>query len=259
MRQLMPPRVSSAAAREALNRRAAKSGRLLTNLPGFLPGFLATGVLVLAAVTCSTPLSAQTARSGGGNSGQNAQLVQQLQQLASERTSLQAEQAKLKKELDEVKKERDTLKAGQASGGQRARAETEAALARSARERESSEKELAQVKQRTQELIDKFRETAASLREVETDRATVKDAYAQQTHELQACVKSNNALYDLNDEVLTKFENQGFWSSMAKSEPFTKLKRTQLDNLIDGYRTRADDKKYEPGTPPPAPPPTTSR
>ncbi|GAC1660206.1 MAG: hypothetical protein PVS2B3_13230 [Steroidobacteraceae bacterium] len=41
-------------------------------------------------------LSAQTARSGGGAS---AQLAQQLQQLASERTSLQAENERLKKEL----------------------------------------------------------------------------------------------------------------------------------------------------------------
>jgi phosphoglycolate phosphatase-like HAD superfamily hydrolase len=188
--------------------------------------------------------------------------MQQLQQLAAERTAMQAEQARMKKELDDLRKERDTLKAGQAgsNASQRARAEAEAALARTQRENESATKELAQVKQRTQELIDKFRETATTLREVETDRATVKQAFAQQTRELNACVASNNALYDLNNEVLTRFEGQGFWSGLAKAEPFTKMKRVQLENLIDGYRTRADDKKYEPGaTPPVAPPPTTAR
>jgi uncharacterized Ntn-hydrolase superfamily protein len=222
-----------------------------------VPALMASAAVLAGA--CTQPVLAQTARSGGSG-GQNAQLVQQLQQLASERTTLQAEQAKLKKELEEVKKERDTLKAGQAAGNQRARAETEAVLARGAKEREQSEKDLALAKQRVQELVDKFRETAQTLREVETDRATVKDAYTQQTRELDACVASNNALYDLNGEVLTKFEDQGFWSSLTKTEPFTKLKRVQLENLADGYRTRADDKKYVPGaTPPAAPPPTTAR
>lgn len=229
-------------------------GILFKNIP-----VLVASAAVLAGA-CTQPLFAQTARSGGSGGGQSAQLVQQLQQLASERTSLQAEQAKLKKELEDVKKERDTLKAGQAAGNQRARAETEAVLARGAKEREQSEKDLAQAKQRMQELVDKFRETAQTLREVETDRATVKDAYAQQTRELDACVASNNALYDLNGEVLTRFEDQGFWSGLAKAEPFTKLKRTQLENLIDGYRTRADDKKFVPGAAAAAaPPPTTAR
>jgi predicted RNase H-like nuclease (RuvC/YqgF family) len=228
-------------------------GILSRNIPA-----LVASAAVLAGASTQTVV-AQTARSGGSG-GQNAQLVQQLQQLGSERTALQAEQAKLKKELEEVKKERDALKAGQATSSQRARAETEAALARGARDREQSEKDLAQAKQRMQELVDKFRETATTLREVETDRATVKDAYAQQTRELEACVASNNALYDLNGEVLTKLEDQGFWSSLTKAEPFTKLKRVQLENLADGYRTRADDKKYVPGaTPPAAPPPTTAR
>ena len=204
------------------------------------------------------PLLAQTARSGGGG-GQSAQLMQQLQQLGSERTALQAETARMKKELEDVKKERDALKAGQAAAGQRARAETEVALARGAKERESSEKELAQVKQRAQELIEKFRETATALREVETDRATVKQAFAQQGQELNACVASNDALYKLNDEVLARFENQGFWTNVGKVEPFTKLKRVQLENIADGYRTRAGDSKYVPGLAPPAPPPTTAR
>ncbi len=42
--------------------------------------------------------------------GRTAQLMQQMQQLASERTALQAENAKMKKELADLAKERDTLK-----------------------------------------------------------------------------------------------------------------------------------------------------
>ncbi|MEJ1964408.1 MAG: hypothetical protein WDO56_23840 [Gammaproteobacteria bacterium] len=190
--------------------------------------------------------SGQTARSGSGGA-QNAQLVQQLQQLASERTAMQAEQARMKKELEELRKERDSLKAGQAAASQRGRAESDAVVARSTRDREAVEKELAQLKLRTQDLIEKFRDTAQTLREVETDRATAKQALLRQGQELDACVANNLALYKLNDEVLTRFDQQGVWSRVAQAEPFTRLKRAELENLIDGYRTRADDQKYTPG------------
>ena len=217
-------------------------------------------VFVLAATVLagvfSWPALAQTARSGG-SSAQNAQLVQQLQQLGSERTAMQAEQARMKKELEELRKERDSLKAGQATANQRARAESEVAVARSTRDREAAEKELAQVRQRTQDLIEKFKETAQTLREVETDRSTAKQALARQGLELDACVANNTSLYKLNDEVLTRFAPQGIFSRVAQAEPFTRLKRVQLENLIDGYRTRADDQKFTPGlgaqAAPPAP------
>jgi chromosome segregation ATPase len=216
---------------------------------------LAASAAILASAFAPS-VHAQTARSGG-TGGQNAQLTQQLQQLASERTAMQADQARMKKELEDLRKDRDALKAGQVAATQRARAETEAAIARGARDRESSEKELAQVKQRAQELIEKFRETAQTLREVETDRATAKQALGRQGQQLDACVASNAALYKLNDEVLTRFSQQGFWTHLAQAEPFTRLKRVQLENLIDGYKTRTDEQKYTPGSgvqaaPPPA-------
>lgn len=218
---------------------------------------LALSVALLTGVFAQQA-SAQTARSGG-SSAANAQLMQQLQQLASERTALQAEQARMKKEIEELRKERDSLKAGQAAASQRARAESDAAVARGARDREALEKELAQTKQRTQDLIEKFRDTATTLREVETDRATAKQALARQGQELQACVDSNLALYKLNDEVLTRWDQQGMWSRVAQAEPFTRLKRTQLENLIDGYKTRADDQKYTPGMGSQPMPPSSSR
>jgi chromosome segregation ATPase len=174
---------------------------------------------------------------------------------------MQAEAARMKKELEDLRKERDTLKAGQTGLAQRARAESEAAAARAAREREPLEKELASTKARMQELVDKFRETAKVMREVETDRATVKQALAQNTLELNACVASNNQLYALNDEILTRFSDQGFWSAVTEAEPFTRLKRVHLENIIDRYRTAASDKQYVPGAAAqgaPPPPPTTA-
>lgn len=208
----------------------------------------------LAAMACVVAVAsgdvaqAQTARSGGNAS---AQLVQQMQQLASERTALQAENEKLKSELAEVKKDRDALKAGQQAVATRAR-DVAAALAHSNTQRETTDQELTQTKAKMQELIGKFRETIQKLRETETESVTAKQSLATRDHELSVCVDRNVALYHLNDEVLTRLEKgQGVFTRVAQVEPFTKIKRVQLENLVDDYRARAKDQKVAP--PPPGP------
>jgi chromosome segregation ATPase len=188
----------------------------------------------------------QTARSGGGN---NAQLLQQMQQLASERTALQAENARMKKDLDDLRKERDALKKGEQAAEGRAKA-TEAALtlARNTSRRDTSEEELKQTKDRMQELVTKFRETIQTLKEVENESVTAKQAYAASDRDLKTCVDHNAALYKLNEEVLTRLEHQSGWSRVATLEPFTQIKRVQLENLVDDYKSRAVEQKLKAGS-----------
>lgn len=200
-------------------------------------------VASLALVALSGSAFAQSARSGGSGS---AQLIQQMQQLASERTALQAENARMKKELAELTKERDTLKAGRTALDQRARV-SEAAVARNAQDKAAAEGEVEKLKDRMQELIVKFRETATVLKDVETERTAFKQSLASRDLELATCTAKNDALYKLNGEVLARMEGQGAMSRLASLEPFTKLKRVQLENILDEYKYRAEDQKVTSG------------
>jgi len=221
---------------------------------------------VLAGVVVAHGALAQVARSGGSA---NSQLLQQMQQLASERTTLQVENERLKTELAELKKDRDALKSAQAVVDRRIK-ESVAALEHSNVQREATDQELTQNRAKMQELIGKFRESLAKMREIETDDAAQKQALAARDHELSVCVDHNAALYHLNDEILTRMEKrQGFFSCMAGDEPFTKIKRVRLENLADDYRARASQQLVAPvakptassavsaatpsATPPPAP------
>ncbi len=207
--------------------------------------------VALAAVLLSGAAGAQVARSGGGNA--NAQVLQQMQQLASERTALQAENEHLKTELADMKKYRDSLKTGQQALDRRAK-ESAAALAHSNAERDSSAQELAQTKAKMQELIAKFRETIQKLRETETESATARQTLAARDRELAVCKDHNAALYTLDDQVLTYLEKQGVWSRLARAEPFTRIKRNELENYVDESRTKAQEQLIAPSkssSPPP--------
>lgn len=185
--------------------------------------------------------TAQVERSGSGN----AQMMQQLQQLASERTQLQAENARLKQELASIKKEAEAAKSALSTIERRARS-SETAVARVGAERDSSARELELNRARTEELIGKFRETAGTLREVEGERAKLASSLASRETELASCIAGNQKLFDINTEILARLGERGVWSAISGSEPFTQLKRAQLDNLIEDYRGRADDQRLSP-------------
>jgi hypothetical protein len=81
---------------------------------------------------------------------------------------------------------------------------------------------------------------------VETERTTAKQTLATRDQDLKVCVDRNLALYKLDDEVLTRLEHQSMWTRVAASEPFTKIKRYQLENLVDDYKDRADAQRLDP-------------
>jgi chromosome segregation ATPase len=186
-------------------------------------------------------LHAQVQRSGGGAS---AQLVQQYQQALSEKTQLQADNDKLKKDLDEAKqqlqaanKELTALKSG--SGA--AQAQLTAAQAAAA----SANQALELTKTRMQELVDRFRDTATSLREVETERSRLQQESAQEKASFDQCAERNYQLYQVDGEVLDRYEHQGLFSHLASAEPFTRIKRTQIENFVDEYRARAEELRVQ--------------
>lgn len=204
--------------------------------------FAGTAAVVTFFLIGAGAANAQSARSGGAP---NAQLLQQMQQVASERTALQAENERMKKELDDVRKERDQLKKGQQAIELRVKS-GESALARSALDRQNTEQELTQTKAKMQELIAKFRETLQTLSQIEADDNTAKQSLTRRDQDLKVCTDRNTALYKLNDEVLTHFDRQGVFARVAQSEPFTQIKRVQLENLLDDYRARAQEQKASP-------------
>jgi chromosome segregation ATPase len=184
---------------------------------------------------------AQVQRSGGG--GEAQKFMQQYQQLAAEKTALQAQVTQMKKDLDTAnaelavaKKERDALKArsGVAAGAAAQLAQANAA-------RQGAEKSLEQTKQRTTELVDRFKETVGTLKGVESDRADLKKDNLALNAAIDKCALDNMDLYDISKTVLDRYEHVGLFTKVSSAEPFTRITRARIDNLVDEYRARAQD------------------
>ncbi len=182
----------------------------------------------------SVPGFAQSQRSGGGEA---QKFMQQYQQIAAEKTALQTQVEQMKKDLDaakaeltSIRKERDVLKAN---------AGATAALTQAQVARETAEKNLESTKQRLNDLVGRFRDMATSLKEAEQDRVNLRKDLQDRTATLDRCAEHNLQLFEINQEVLDRYEHVGFFTKAGAAEPFTALTRTRIENLVDEYRARA--------------------
>jgi len=228
-----------------------------------IPVLVAAFVVVYGAVITTTA-SAQVQRSGGGGGAANAQLMMQYQQADAERTQLKSDNAKLKKDLDDLKKQLDAAsKQAAVSKAGVSRDSAQLAAAQAANDR--SAKDLADSKAKMQELVGKFRETITQMRGIESERSQLQQELAQSKTAFDQCAERNYSLYQVDNEVLDRYAHQGAFSYMERAEPFTRIKRTQIDNLVLEYKERAEElrvKKAEgaPGSAAPAaaaPPPAS--
>ncbi len=203
-------------------------------------------LLAMVALVVSVSVCAQQARSGGG--GGNEQLVQQVQQLASERTELQSQNAKLQRDLDAGKHQLDDIKqqlAAARAGSARSQSALSAALAstRAAAEaaKDSDAKSLADARSKMQDLVDHYRATTVTLRDTELQRARLLQELTESKVTRDQCAQRNESLSKVTAEVLDRYEHQGAFSYMARAEPFTRLKRTQIENLVLEDRQRVEE------------------
>ncbi|WP_129779348.1 hypothetical protein [Peristeroidobacter soli] len=180
---------------------------------------------------------AQVQRSGNDN----ARVMQQLQQLTAEKAAMQAENTKLKTDVDNLKAQLASAAAALSASEQRAKKVAAGATAKESAAAQELNDALTRNRSQMQELVTRYRETGETLKTVETERDKLRAETSTQQRDLKTCVDRNAGMYLLTDEILRKVEDRGVWSSLTDKEPFTRISRTRLENLIDDYRYRVDE------------------
>lgn len=199
-----------------------------------LAGAIAIGV---APVAQAQTTRAPPAGGGGGN-------PQALQQMQASLASLQAENARLKKELEDAKGKVQAA-SKEASGSKQGVASLRAALAQAQASKQASETLREQTQAKLSDLLDKYRQNTGALAGVETERGQLRQDLAAATGRLDTCAQRNVALYDAMNQALDKVGHGGFFTAMGRVEPFTKIERVRLENMVDEYRARADELKLK--------------
>jgi chromosome segregation ATPase len=83
------------------------------------------------------------------------------------------------------------------------------------------------------------------------ENAALKAQLATTNSSLSTCTAKNTQLYTLSNQILDAYSHKDdLFGAIADREPFTGLKRVQLENIVQGDQDKIYDNKYTPGASP---------
>lgn len=166
-------------------------------------------------------------------------------------TGLEEERQGVLQEIEKLRKEKERLVAE--GKGLRSRAETQTAKAAAMETKAVSlekknavlESKVASLESRATQLdsdrsaLDKKqRQTLQTLHDREKELKQLNQKYDQ-------CARNNAVLYNVAGDVLTRYERKGFFTTFGEKEPFTQIKRVELEKLVQDYRDKIDQSKLK--------------
>lgn len=184
--------------------------------------------------------------------GQGDKQQQQLRRLQSTNQKLSSEKAQLEQEKTRLELERSALSESVKSTSSKLQTvEVKAAAAR--REANALGERLAEAERVLAETSTKLKATEETLagREADVKRmegqlGEMRRIVGRQVQTIDSCEKKNARFFELNGELLGKYRDKGVGDALLEAEPFTGVKRVELDNLIQEYRDKLEAQKMEP-------------
>jgi chromosome segregation ATPase len=162
------------------------------------------------------------------------QAVTQLRSLQDENSSLQAQKAdsdkkiqSLNDQLKDAQQKIVELTASAQKSTAAAAAEQEAALLRAQLEKSQSN----------------YQQAVAAGQTAGGERDRLKTELAATSGQAQSCAAKNATLFKLGNTILDAYEHKGFGEVLGENEPFTGLKRVELENAYQDYQNKLRDQR----------------
>lgn len=164
-------------------------------------------------------------------------------------SSLEDDKQTTRNELDALKKEKETL----ASRNRELVSRAESAETRAA----SLDKKVASLEARATSLDSKNAQLSERLTKAEADRGALDKQQQQTFYTLQQrekevadfhkryeqCAEHNASLYSIADDLVRQYEGKGLVKTLLAKEPFTQIKKVEIERLVQDYRDKIDQQK----------------
>jgi chromosome segregation ATPase len=190
-----------------------------------------------------------TSPSWAANDSREKQMLRRMQQqvLQIEQARAQAEQEKAAALADKETAERELEKFGatkrQLAGERAARRRVEAELEAVQTENDALKTRLADTEKQLADSVALQRSTAQTLAQTESAKKQTEGELSGKVRDLQSCQTHNGSLYTLGREMMRKYRDKSCQDALAQAEPFTGLKKVEVENLLEIWRDRLDREK----------------
>ena len=178
---------------------------------------------------------------------------QQVQQLSQEKAALEAKLAGFEQEKAALAQEKDKL-AGQirdaearASGEGRKRTRLQGTLDAVSREKQSLLEQKNDLEKRFAEMTARQADTARELAATKTQKRQADATAESRGRQIASCEDKNMKLYQHGRDLIEQCQDRSKTDAFLRLEPFTGIKRVEIENLLESYRDKLDTQKLLPG------------
>lgn len=199
------------------------------------------GFLLLAGLVSAPAWSANESR----DKHMLRRMQQQVQQ--TEQARAQAEQEKNAALADKAAAESELKKLDTTkrkfSTEQTARSRAESGLKSAQAELETLKARLVETEKKLADSVALQRATAETQVQAESAKKQAEQQLAGDRGDLKLCQAHNGSLYTLGREMMRKYRDKSCQDALAQAEPFTGLKKIEVENLLETWRDQIDREK----------------
>lgn len=143
-------------------------------------------------------------------------------------TAAKRRQATLAAELETLRKEKTELEARQQA--------TETSLREAQATLDKTSKTLT-------DLTAQHQATVRDLKANEAQRKELNKSLVQRDQSLVTCNEKNAKLHDFGLQLVKVYDKPGTYEAVLRTEPFTQIKRVELENILQDYRDKLDEQR----------------
>ena len=104
-----------------------------------------------------------------------------------------------------------------------------------------------QLQSQIQDLQQRLTMAEEALRHGESERAQMQATIVRKQQQLNASREKNSKLYDFGLQLIKVYEQPSLYQKVMRNEPFTQLKRVELENILQDYKDKIDDARLGAG------------
>jgi len=176
-------------------------------------------------------------------------MQQQVQQIDQARAQAEQEKAAALADKDTTERELEKIRSGEASSKRQlaseraARSRAEADLKALQAENDALRTRLADAEKQLADSLALQRVTAQTLVHVDSAKKQMEGQLSGKAHDLQVCQTHNGQLHAIGREMMQKYRDKSCQEALAQAEPFTGLKKVEVENLLETWRDHLDREK----------------
>jgi chromosome segregation ATPase len=184
-----------------------------------------------------------TAATAAGNKDQKKErqalrrMQQQLTEIQQQKSALDHEKAALEITLRKTHDETESRK--------RSAASIAAKASRLEKDIETANNEKTGLRTQLDEAAKRNEELSGQRKQLEQDLKNTTVAVAKQNEQRKLCEANNSDLYRIGRELVDWYGSKGAMNAILEAEPFTRMKRVEMENLLETYRDKLEGQRLE--------------